>query len=97
MTEPKTYEIRTVDDLLAVPDERLEACLIDLAAYVRIVRTSVQLGEDVARLLDIPGLCGPGRFVWIDDGMHEARLQFHHEGEVVAEGIVDVAPPEEPR
>lgn len=74
MTAPKTYEIRTVEDLLEVPSEKLAACMVDLEAWARIMREIRELGPELVRQIDKPGACGPGRFVWIDDGEHNANI-----------------------
>ncbi len=99
MSEPKAYEIRSVRDLLAIPDDKLEACLVDLAAWARIMRLAQEGGEAgvCVRVMDLPGKCSLDRFVWIDDGKHEAGFEFYVGAEQVAAGTVEIAPPEDPR
>ena len=67
MSEPARYKIEKVEDLLAVPDDKLEACLIDLAIYVRLMKVSKPL-IDSGLITVRPGL------VWMDDGEHTARI-----------------------
>jgi len=73
MSEPARYTIEKVEDLLVIPDDKLEACLIDLATWVRITAAAKLIATLVA-VKDVPGQCGPGRFVWIDDDKHIARI-----------------------
>lgn len=68
-----TYEIRTVRDFLAIPSEKLESCLFDLAIWVRLVRAGEELGMTVEAL---EGGCGPDAFGWLDDGQHIATVSI---------------------
>jgi len=77
MTEPKTYTIRTITDLLDVPGDRLSCCLADLEVWASLMRTARALGPEMIKQLDVEGSCGPDRFVWIDDEKHEARVTLH--------------------
>jgi len=73
----KRYTITTVRDLLAVPDEKLQDCLVDLHAWVLMVKA----GEASKAVLLVRD---SGRFVWVDDGKHVATITaggqvFEHE------------------
>lgn len=96
MSEPQQYGIETIADLLAIPADKIEACLIDLAAWVRIMKAAAAR-PDVFKILDgsADGRCGPGRFVWIDDGEHMAAVRLQtSDGKEVATVRWDVSPEE---
>lgn len=69
------YEIKTINDLLRVPPERLHDCLAEL-------RTSLEICHAMAALA---AACAPTEEVkvelpswtWIDDAKREQVLQYH--------------------
>ena len=67
--EAPRYHIRTVADLFAVPDDKIEHCLHDLLLWRRLT------SEARAFLADVPGIVVPiDTFTWIDDGKHDAHV-----------------------
>lgn len=52
----KTYKIKTIGDLLMVPEDRLDACLAELAPHIRAMKRNGMR----------PKMLGP--VTWIDDG-----------------------------
>lgn len=68
----RKYEIRSIADLLTVPQDRRAACLVDLGEWLKVAQDSPftdQLGKDL-------GLEGIGKLVfdpsvfrWCDDGV----------------------------
>lgn len=66
---PKTYNIRTVEDIIEIPEDRLEDFLVDLRAYLNIIKTKYNGGYIKFLCFKIPiKRCG---FQWIDDGKHD--------------------------
>jgi hypothetical protein len=61
MTAPTEYRIEHVRDLLAVPDDKLDACLADLRLWAKHVR---DIGW-TAKLMFVFNEA----FIWVDDGM----------------------------
>lgn len=60
MSPKETYLIRTVGDFLAVPPDRLDACLKEFAECVSLVRGCITVGELPNAAFD--------HFKWTDDG-----------------------------
>lgn len=77
--EPPHYTIRTVNDFLAIPADRLAACLEDLASAIEIHRAAAGLVRAVAEGLR-QGVSIPDDaftmpcFTWIDDGERNATV-----------------------
>jgi hypothetical protein len=60
MTAPTEYRIEHVRDLLAVPEDKMDACLADLRLWVKHVR---DIGW-TAKLMFVFNEA----FIWVDDG-----------------------------
>ena len=70
MSNPKTYDIRSVDDLAKVAtSDNLERLMIDLRGWLLIVITARHLAEADGIDLDVGYRCT--NFHWIDDGKHD--------------------------
>lgn len=69
MEEAQSYEIRTLDDFLKVPDDRLDACLAEFADAIRIQRR-IQSTFDSIGAVEIFGKS----FTWIDDGKNNMSI-----------------------
>jgi hypothetical protein len=65
-TKPPMYEIATVTDFLAVPEDRLPDCLEEFAGYLSAARSYASL----------PGVQAVGPFVWRDDGQPGGQVEF---------------------
>lgn len=76
MSDYKRYPINTMEDFLAIPQDKLEHCLTHFCSAVRTaVRTVAllkELGEEVAP--DHPIRRELRHAVWIDDGKHEITM-----------------------
>jgi hypothetical protein len=55
--EANRYKIKTIGDILALPEDKREACCIDLLALGRLADASIGSGYKVCT----------NRFTWIDD------------------------------
>ncbi len=76
---PRRYQIRTVADFDAVPDDKIDACISDFLTYCEFRRLSrALLDPEVAAVTDF--------FEWIDDG---------EEGVSEIRFVVDQPPTEE--
>lgn len=56
----KEFEIKTVADFLAVPEEKLDECMRDFEHWVKLARAMGELLGHGVMVVD--------RFVWVDDG-----------------------------
>ena len=77
LTEPKSYRIATLDDFLAVPEDRLAACLEEFADWCEVSRRT----EAVLRTLvpDHPAdkpLLAALAFEWTDDGARHVTMSL---------------------
>jgi hypothetical protein len=64
----KVYEIHTVTDFLAVPLDRLPACLDDFTTWCAIAQLVIAEGNPSVKMLT-------DAFRWIDDGKDEQHIQ----------------------
>lgn len=71
MSEAPTYKIKSITDLLAVPEDRLAECLRELPAWLAALRAfhalHQQLGRQAFKL--------PDTYEWIDDGKGELTIR----------------------
>jgi len=69
MSQPTEYRIEHVRDLLAVPEDKLDACLADMRDWVTRARWHTALIYDLVRAVGEELIEHPcAGFVWIDDG-----------------------------
>lgn len=72
--EPRRYEFRTVADFIALPYDKLDACLTDFRAWCLLItgfRDDVRLGGTLS-------IKNGDVFTWIDDGKHEIALNIKY-------------------
>ena len=69
MNKPTEYRIDHVRDLLAIPDDKLDACLADLRLWVSEMRHLDGIMESLSDLykVNITEITREG-FIWVDDG-----------------------------
>jgi len=69
MTAPTQYRIDHVRDLLAVPEDRIDACFADLRLWVKQMRHLDGIMESLSDLykVNITEITREG-FIWVDDG-----------------------------
>ena len=69
MSKPTEYRIEHVRDLLAVPEDRLAACLADMRHWVIQMRHLDCIMESLGDLhkIKITEIIKEG-FIWVDDG-----------------------------
>jgi len=69
MNNPTEYRIDHVRDLLAIPDDKLDACLADLRLWVSEMRHLDGIMESLSDLykVNITEITREG-FIWVDDG-----------------------------
>ena len=68
--KPKKYTLKTVEDFLQIPDDRLDECLREFAIALRYVRAV----EAKARDADAKAKIHMPYFGWIDDGKSDVYL-----------------------
>jgi len=74
MSKPNEYRIEHVRDLLAIPEDRIDACLAGMRKWLPVARDFTKAAYNVAGLLQMDLQEHPcGGFVWIDDGENECR------------------------
>ena len=70
----KQYEIKTIDDLLRVPPERLKECLAELETSIQIchaMKALTSAGAPTAEVkVELPS------WTWIDDGKLNQNLKY---------------------
>lgn len=71
--EPKTYEIRTISDLMrVVNNENCDRLVKDLSAWLALMSIAKSLAAKEGVDLDADVQCGV--FRWIDDGEHDITV-----------------------
>lgn len=65
----KTYPIKTINDLLAVPAERREICLMEIAVGLEQAERAAELGRIKPQV---------SHFQWVDDGKFTATFTLLH-------------------
>jgi hypothetical protein len=71
------YEIKTVQDFLKVPEDRLEECLKEFRDYLDIARSVSKLVKATGELLGAKGTeAEVGCFNWCDDGIRKGTLRL---------------------
>jgi hypothetical protein len=68
----KTYEIKTVNDFLQIPENRLSACLKEF-------KIAISFGiacRDLQKIMDKDAPFNFPYFKWIDDGKKTAKIKF---------------------
>lgn len=78
----KTYEIRTINDLLKVPSDKLDVCLREIQYSLELHRLA--FGEDSETV-------GLEVIRWCDDGDRRVELQDNKGEEIVTLRIRDAA------
>ena len=82
MSAPR-YEIRTVRDFLAVPEDRIAECLREFAIVLEMARAGIGLMDAVSDEVTKPGAIRwqlDETFTWIDDGLGTAHLRIRADG-----------------
>lgn len=77
MSHP-TYEIRTIKDFASVPEDRLSDCLREFETYLRLVRESLGLLNEVTSEMvgrEYRGWRDGGVFTWVDDGKRDITIR----------------------
>jgi hypothetical protein len=64
----KEYTIATVDDLFAIPADKLPLCLIELGSAIAMLSKHKKAGEPLLQ-----------HFLWVDDDAHEVFVQYPDE------------------
>ncbi len=74
---PPSYEIKTVQDFLLVPEDRLEACLTEFRDYLEYARDIMELaklaGENIGAKETQTSV---GSFNWTDDGIRKGTIHI---------------------
>jgi hypothetical protein len=73
MNQPKTYDIRTIDDLAKVAtSDNLDNLITDLHGWLLCVIIARQITQ--ADGADFDGAATWTNFHWIDDGKHDIQI-----------------------
>jgi hypothetical protein len=74
MSSSKQYEIKTINDLLLVPPERLHDCLAELETSIQIchaMKALTSAGAPTAEVkVELPV------WTWIDDGKRDQNFKY---------------------
>jgi hypothetical protein len=72
VNQPARYEIRTIEDFLSVPTDKLPMCLKDFSNWLCATKEFVEAAEK------IPGAKAVTEtFIWLDDGLNDVILEVH--------------------
>lgn len=77
MSESKRYEIKTLQDILEIPEDRMDAFMPDLKAWHQQVHAWKELLTATADALEVPAefeVASQG-MIWIDDD--ERKITIH--------------------
>jgi len=95
MSEPtgETYEIETLEDMVKIPDDRIDAFLKDLKNFLtlgtRVANLFEALGQNVTGPEALSMMEWGGTLNWTDDGKHDHNVRFvGPDGEELAEVVV---------
>lgn len=72
----KEYKIRTIDDLLKVPEKHLDDCLEHIGEAVRAMRETQKAVREVARCTGEKAEFGMGCICYKPDGKKHITLMF---------------------
>lgn len=78
------YQISCLADFALIPPDRLEACLIDFAAWLRLFRVDAEINDAATRMLGAPTTLVRNSFVWVDDGIiGVSAINIECDGELI--------------
>ena len=87
MSSGKQYTIRTVGDFVAVPEDRVAACLAEFAEFLTLAREVSELTRAAGGVVVH---CEFPEYTWIDDGRRDVSVMLETRVEcgagVTAEG-----------
>lgn len=86
MSAPR-YEIKSVRDFLAVPEDRIADCLREFATMLEMARAATGLLDAVSDEVAEPGAIRwrmGETFTWVDDGERNATLTIRSKPEAAA-------------
>lgn len=70
-----TYEVKTLNDMLNIPSDKIDDFLIDLGHMLKQTRQVVELSWILDPTLKVEEIVDLQLFTWVDDGKHELNLQ----------------------
>jgi len=71
------YEIKTVQDFLLVPEDRLEACLSEFRDYLEYARDIMELAKLAGEIVGAKETkSSVGSFNWTDDGIRKGTIHI---------------------
>ena len=74
---PPSYEIKTVQDFLLVPEDRLEACLTEFRDYLEYARDIAELAKLAGEIIGAKETqTTVGSFNWTDDGLRKGTIRI---------------------
>lgn len=73
MSKPITYKIKTVEDFLEVPEDRIERCLEEFKCYLELVPQMINLLE-LAGEEDVSKVKHDMIFAWTDDDLNKVNI-----------------------
>lgn len=74
---PPSYEIKTVQDFLLVPEDRLEACLSEFRDYLEYARDIMELAKLAGEIVGAKETkSSVGSFNWTDDGLRKGTIRI---------------------
>ncbi len=79
------YQLRTVADFSSIPEDRIDACLNDFAAWLRVSRKSNEINNLATVALGGTVNFDIGGFKWVDDGVAGiSAVDIQCDGETIA-------------
>lgn len=76
----KKYEIVTLRDILDIPEDRMDAFLVDLKMWHSTVSNTLKLIDEASKIVEPEKdiRTKVSKMVWIDDGKHNATLKIDY-------------------
>lgn len=72
MSEHKEYMIKTVEDLLQIPPEKVDACLADMKTWLDFLRKFIVIQSTIPK--DMMEVGREEGFCWVDDGIEGGEV-----------------------
>ena len=72
----KEYTIKTLEDFLTVPEDRLEDCLKEFKSFIEILRPIKDLIKATGDTFGVEAGAIAEAFVWIDDDKGNVTVRF---------------------
>jgi len=74
MSEPKRYTIEHINDILEIPEEKIDHFLEDLRGWYTHAKAWKDMLGVISEIAGDDAATTETKFVWIDDDKHDAKV-----------------------